>query len=61
MIMIGYYVLEGVVLGILKELLVIILIFLFGFYCYIGGLGVVFYIFYFNICFMFIGFIVYMW
>uniref|UniRef100_K1PJ51 Putative urea active transporter 1 n=1 Tax=Magallana gigas TaxID=29159 RepID=K1PJ51_MAGGI len=61
MIMTGYYVLEGAVPGISKELSVIILISLFGSYCYIGGLGAAFYISYFNTCLMFIALTVYLW
>ncbi|XP_062582041.1 uncharacterized protein LOC134243828 [Saccostrea cucullata] len=61
MILTGKYILEAVIPGISTELSVLILVFLFGSYCYIGGLGAAFYISYFNTSLMCIALAVFSW
>ncbi|XP_062591889.1 uncharacterized protein LOC134253383 isoform X2 [Saccostrea cucullata] len=59
MILTGTYTLEGIVPEMSSELTVLLLVFLFGSYCFIGGLGAAFYISYFNTCIMFVALVIF--
>lgn len=57
-LVVGKLVISVFIKDVLDEFIVFVLVVLFGFYCFFGGLGIIFYILYFNIVIIFVGLIV---
>lgn len=59
LLLVGWVIIKFLIKDILDEFLFFVMVVLFGFYFFVGGIGIIFYVFYFNVCFVFIFLIVF--